>query len=88
MGAVYASKEGIAAASVAALNAGVDLILIAYDPAQYFTMMDALLAADQGAAGCRRTGLPAARGGWPMRHGNYLNFLHLCHQPATQSGGF
>jgi beta-N-acetylhexosaminidase len=48
MGAVYASKEGIAAASVAALNAGVDLILIAYDPAQYFTMMNALLAADQG----------------------------------------
>jgi hypothetical protein len=24
----------------------VDLILIAYDPAQYFTVMDALLAAD------------------------------------------
>lgn len=48
MGAVYASKEGIAAASVAALNAGVDLILIAYDPAQYFTMMNALVAADQG----------------------------------------
>jgi beta-N-acetylhexosaminidase len=47
MGAVYASREGIAAASVAALNAGVDLILIAYDPAQYFTMMSALLAADQ-----------------------------------------
>jgi beta-N-acetylhexosaminidase len=48
MGAVYASKEGIAAATVAALNAGVDLILIAYDPTQYFTMMNALLAADQG----------------------------------------
>lgn len=45
MGAVYASKEGIAAASVAALDAGVDLILISYDPAQYFTMMDAVLAA-------------------------------------------
>jgi beta-N-acetylhexosaminidase len=44
MGAAYASNEGIAAASVAALNAGVDLILIAYDPAQYFTVMDALLA--------------------------------------------
>ena len=47
MGAVYASKEGIAAATVAALNAGVDLILIAYDPAQYFAMMDAALAADR-----------------------------------------
>jgi beta-N-acetylhexosaminidase len=45
MGAVYGAKEGIAAASVAALDAGVDLILIAYDPAQYFPMMDAVLAA-------------------------------------------
>jgi beta-N-acetylhexosaminidase len=45
MGAAYASREGIAAASVAALNCGVDLILIAYDPAQYFAMMDAVLAA-------------------------------------------
>jgi beta-N-acetylhexosaminidase len=44
MGAAYASKEGIAVAAIAALNAGVDLILIAYDPAQYFTVMDALLA--------------------------------------------
>jgi beta-N-acetylhexosaminidase len=47
MGAVYASKEGVAAASIAALDAGVDLILIAYDPAQYFPMMDAVLAADR-----------------------------------------
>ena len=47
MDAVYGSKEGIAAASVAALNAGVDLLLIAYDPAQYFAMMDAALAADR-----------------------------------------
>lgn len=30
-----------------ALRVGVDLILIAYDPAQYFAMMNALLAADQ-----------------------------------------
>ncbi len=50
MDAVYGSKEGIAAASVAALNAGVDLLLIAYDPAQYFAMMDALLAADRDAS--------------------------------------
>ncbi len=47
MDAVYGSREGIAAASVAALNAGVDLLLIAYDPAQYFAMMDAVLAADR-----------------------------------------
>jgi beta-N-acetylhexosaminidase len=47
MGAAYASKEGIGAASVAALDAGVDLLLIAYDPAQYFTMMDAVLVAER-----------------------------------------
>jgi beta-N-acetylhexosaminidase len=47
MGAAYASKEGVAGASIAALNAGVDLILIAYDPAQYFPMLDAVLAADR-----------------------------------------
>jgi beta-N-acetylhexosaminidase len=47
MGAVYASKQGIGAATVGALNAGVDLILIAYDPAQYFSMMDAALAAER-----------------------------------------
>jgi beta-N-acetylhexosaminidase len=45
MGAAYASPEGVAGASIAALNAGVDLILIAYDPAQYFPMLDAVLAA-------------------------------------------
>jgi beta-N-acetylhexosaminidase len=47
MGAVYASKQGVAAASIAALNAGADLILIAYDPAHFFTMMDAVLAAER-----------------------------------------
>jgi beta-N-acetylhexosaminidase len=47
MGAVYGTKEGVAAASIAALDAGVDLILIAYDPAQYFPMMDAVLAASR-----------------------------------------
>ena len=35
MGAVYGSKAGIAAAGVAALNAGIDLILVSYDPAQF-----------------------------------------------------
>lgn len=47
MAAAYGDKEGIAAAGTAALNAGVDLILIAYDPAQYFAVMDGLLAADR-----------------------------------------
>jgi beta-N-acetylhexosaminidase len=47
MGAVYGSPEGIAGASVAALNAGVDLILVSYDADQYFTAMHALLEADR-----------------------------------------
>jgi len=47
MAAAYGDKGGIAAAGTAALNAGVDLILIAYDPAQYFAVMDGLLAADR-----------------------------------------
>jgi beta-N-acetylhexosaminidase len=47
MAAAYGDKEGIAATGTAALNAGVDLILIAYDPAQYFAVMDGLLAADR-----------------------------------------
>jgi beta-N-acetylhexosaminidase len=41
------SQAGIAAAGVAALNAGVDLILVSDDPAQYFTMMNALITADR-----------------------------------------
>ena len=46
----------MAAAGVAALNAGVDQILVSYDPTQYFTMMNALITA-------RRAGglAPAAR---------------------------
>jgi beta-N-acetylhexosaminidase len=45
MGAVYQSREGIAGGSVAALNAGVDLILISYDTDQYFEIMHGLLGA-------------------------------------------
>ena len=47
MRAVYASADGLAEASVHALNAGVDLILVAYDPPQYFPVMDTLLRADR-----------------------------------------
>ena len=47
MAAVYASADGLAAASVRALNAGVDLILVSYDPSQYFAVMDGLLEADR-----------------------------------------
>ena len=47
MGAISSSPEGIAGSAVAALNAGVDLILVSYDPDQYFPIMDALLEADR-----------------------------------------
>jgi beta-N-acetylhexosaminidase len=47
MGAVYGSRDGIAGASSAALNAGVDLILVSWDPDQYYAIMAALLAADR-----------------------------------------
>jgi beta-N-acetylhexosaminidase len=48
MGAVTLSREGAAGGAVAALNAGVDLILVSYDPDQYFYVMYALLAAERG----------------------------------------
>ena len=48
--------DGMAAAGVAALNARIHLILVPYDPAQHFTMMNALITAN------RSGGLaPAAR---------------------------
>ena len=47
MGAVTLSREGAAGGAIAALNAGVDLILVSYDPDQYFPVMYALLAADR-----------------------------------------
>jgi len=47
MGAVTLSREGAAQGAIAALNAGIDLILISYDPDQYFPVMYALLAADR-----------------------------------------
>jgi beta-N-acetylhexosaminidase len=47
MGAVYRSGDGIGGASVEAINAGVDLILVSYDTDQYYTVMHALLAADR-----------------------------------------
>ena len=37
----------MAAAGVAALNARVHLILVPYDPAQHFTMMNVLITADR-----------------------------------------
>jgi beta-N-acetylhexosaminidase len=45
--AVYRSSAGIDNGSIEALNAGVDLILISYDPDQYYRVMYALLKADR-----------------------------------------
>jgi beta-N-acetylhexosaminidase len=45
MGAIYWSAEGITGASVSALNAGIDLILISYDVDQFYPVMHALLNA-------------------------------------------
>jgi len=47
MEAVYGSKDGIKVATVKAINAGVDLILIAHDPSQYYSAMKSLLTADR-----------------------------------------
>ena len=50
MGAVYQSPEGIAGGSIAALRAGIDLILISFDTDQYFAIMASLVrAAARGA---------------------------------------
>jgi beta-N-acetylhexosaminidase len=46
MGAVYASSVGWAAAS--ALDAGVDLILVSYDPDQYYRALHAAAQAWRG----------------------------------------
>jgi len=45
MGAVTYSQEGIGGGSVEALNAGVDLVLVSYDPDQFYFVMHALIRA-------------------------------------------
>ena len=47
MGAITGTREGVGGSAVSALNAGVDLILVSYDPEQYYPLMDALLQADR-----------------------------------------
>ena len=47
MGAVYHSRDGIAEAAVAAINAGVDLVLLSYDTDQFYTVMRGLLVAER-----------------------------------------
>ena len=46
MHAVYSSQDGLEAATVKAINAGVDLILMAYDTDLYYNAMNALLQAE------------------------------------------
>lgn len=43
---IYRSKDGIGHAAIAALNAGVDLILISYDGEKYYEAMYAVIQAD------------------------------------------
>ena len=50
MGAVTHSPEGIGGASVEALNAGVDLILVSYDTDQFYLVMHALIGAARAGA--------------------------------------
>jgi len=50
MGAVTHSPEGIGGASVEALNAGVDLILVSYDTDQFYPVMQALIGAARAGA--------------------------------------
>jgi beta-N-acetylhexosaminidase len=50
MGAVYYSRHGIAGATLEALNAGVDLVLLSYDTDQYFPIMYRLLQATRSGA--------------------------------------
>jgi beta-N-acetylhexosaminidase len=47
MGAVTRSPDGIGGGSVEALNAGVDLILVSYDPDQFYLVMYALIGAER-----------------------------------------
>jgi beta-N-acetylhexosaminidase len=45
MAAIYGGRDGIKDGAVEALNAGVDLILVSFDPDQYYPVMHALLDA-------------------------------------------
>jgi beta-N-acetylhexosaminidase len=46
MGPIYRGKHGIGDASVSALNAGVDLVLVSYDGEKYYDAMYAVIQAD------------------------------------------
>ncbi|MGF1523789.1 MAG: glycoside hydrolase family 3 N-terminal domain-containing protein [Leptolyngbyaceae cyanobacterium] len=46
MRAVSGSRDGVTGATIKALNAGVDLVLVSYDPDLYYPIMAALMRAD------------------------------------------
>ena len=70
MGAVTLEPRGRrAGGAIAALNAGVDLILVSYDPDQYFPMMYALLRGRSRRRACARTALAAERRAAAPRRG-------------------
>ena len=48
MGAIYAGQDGIEQASLRALNAGVDLLLVSWDGEQVYPILAALLRAQSG----------------------------------------
>ena len=47
MRAVSQSRDGVTGATIKALNAGVDLVLVSYDPDLYYPVMSALLQAER-----------------------------------------
>ena len=47
MRAVSGSREGVTEATIKSLNAGVDLVLVSYDPDLYYPIMAALMRAEQ-----------------------------------------
>jgi beta-N-acetylhexosaminidase len=68
MAAVYDHGGGIGAAAVAALNAEVDLILVSFDPDQYYPLMYALLRAERDGKlrqDALRQSEDRLRGAWP-----------------------
>ena len=59
MGAIY--QHGVCTAVVEALNAGVDLLLVAYDGIQFYRLFDCALSASPKAgliATCCKTAMP------------------------------
>jgi beta-N-acetylhexosaminidase len=87
MAAIYRGPGGIERAAVEALNAGVDMILVSFDPDQYYPVMHALL----GASGDGR--LPkdllqeSAHRLASMQEGNSLTLQPLLTAPSSIPAG-